>query len=85
MLRILLFCILLLISVVVPTWLLAVIALVYALRYTAYELIPLALCIDAYYGMSFYGHLPYYTLCAILLLIVVEYIKPRLSLYNEVS
>ena len=68
---------------VAPTALFIVCALAYALRYTAYELIVIAAAIDAYYGMG--TSVPYYTICTILGVLIIEWMKPRISLYNEVS
>ena len=80
-LRLFLFAALALLSVFAPVWLLAACTVVYALRFTAYELMVLAACIDAYYGgMPFF---PYYMIATTLLLLVVEFIKPRLIVYNE--
>lgn len=79
--RLLLFIAVLLCAVVAPTWLLAALAVVYAFRYTAYELIFVAAAIDAFYGTG--THIvPYYTISFVLLLICIEWIKPRISLYN---
>jgi len=80
-LRLFLFAALMLLSVFAPVWILAACALAYALRFTAYELLVLAACIDAYYGGS--SALPYYTLVTAALLLAVEYIKSRLIVYNE--
>ena len=81
MLRISLFTCMAVLTVFAPVWLLAVCAFLYALRFTAYELLVLAACIDAYYGG--FVAIPYYTLVAALTLLIVEYIKPRLIVYNE--
>ena len=80
--RILLFTILVFATVVAPTPIFIVGALAYAFRYTAYELLLLAVCIDAYYGV---GHLsvPYYTIITSVGLFFIEWMKPRISLYNE--
>lgn len=81
-LRIVFFIILLILVIVAPVALLAVCAFLYALRYTAYELIVVAGAIDAYYGLGLSG-VPYYTLITIGALIVIEWQKPRFSVYNE--
>lgn len=82
--RILLFILVCVIAIIAPTALLAVCSLAYALRYTAYELIVLAAAIDAYYGLGF-TIVPFYTLIACVSLISIEWIKPRISVYNEVK
>jgi hypothetical protein len=73
--------ILIFLSTLLPWYLLSVLVLMYALRYTAYELIVLAIAIDAYYGV--YYTLSYYTFAAVALLICVEWAKPRFLIYNE--
>ncbi len=74
---------LVLIAVAAPTIVFALCACAYALRYTAYELVCIAAAIDAYYGAG--TIIPYYTLCACAGLLIIEWIKPRISLYNEAS
>lgn len=68
-------------AVAAPAWLLALIALAYAFRYTGYELIFVAAAIDAFYGAGSFSF-PYYTLAAAAGLICIEWVKPRISLYN---
>lgn len=53
----------------------------YALRYTAYELIVFSALIDGYYGT--WLQVPVYTLSSILLLICIELAKPHLTFYNQ--
>lgn len=71
------------IAVVAPTPILAICACAYALRYTAYELIILAMCIDGFYGIGSPILIPYYTIVACIGLIVIEWIKPHISVYNQ--
>jgi hypothetical protein len=80
--RILLFCVLVFATVVAPTPVFIAIALLYAFRYTAYELLLLAVCIDAYYGVG-QILIPYYTITTCVALILIEWMKPRIWLYNE--
>ncbi len=80
--RLILFVGLCVIALVAPTAVLAVCALAYALRYTAYELILVAATIDAYYGLGF-TIVPYYTIVTCVCLVLVEWIKPRISVYNQ--
>jgi hypothetical protein len=68
-------------AVVFPTWLFALCAFFYALRYTAYELLFLSCAIDAFYGAGAIA-IPYYTIFTALTLVIVEWLKPRFSLYN---
>jgi hypothetical protein len=81
-LRLLFFILLCIVAITAPTAVLAVCALAYALRYTAYELILLAAAIDAYYGLGF-TIVPYYTMVVCVSLILIEWIKPQISVYNQ--
>jgi hypothetical protein len=57
---------------------------VYAFFFTPYELIVLALCIDALYGTGMGSSLiPKYTLCVLGIAVLLLWIKPRLSVYNQ--
>jgi hypothetical protein len=80
--RLILLCLILVVAVVAPTAVLVVCALAYALRYTAYELIFIAAAIDAYYGLGGMT-LPYYTFCTCAALILIEWVKPFISVYNQ--
>ncbi len=82
MIRLLLFIPVILSAVVGPPILFAGVAIFYALRYTAYELIVLSGMVDAFYSYE-YGFVPYYTILTIISLLIIEYLKPRLSLYNQ--
>jgi hypothetical protein len=81
--RIFAFLVLLFLVVTLPTWLLAVCALIYAFRFTAYELIVVGACIDTYYGGGTLLYIPYYTFFSIAIVFIAEFIKPRISVYNE--
>ena len=83
-LRTVFFIILVFATVVAPTPVFIIGALAYAFRYTAYELLLLAVCIDAYYGVGTFL-VPYYTIITCIGLIFIEWLKPRISLYNEVK
>ncbi|MCA9361607.1 hypothetical protein KC845_03560 [Candidatus Kaiserbacteria bacterium] len=54
--------------------------IVFALRYTGYELIVIAGLIDAYFAPH---DLPYYLFFVVLLVVFVEWLKPKLTLYNK--
>ena len=80
--RILLFIVLMIACTVMPWQLLFLLGIAYALYFEeAYELILLAVLIDGYYGVN--APLPYYTVSTVALLLVVEWAKPRLLIYNE--
>ncbi len=81
--RVLFFILIVVIAVVAPTAVLAVCALAYALRYTAYELIFVAAGIDAFYGAGGILTVPYYILITSAVLILIEWVKPYISVYNQ--
>jgi hypothetical protein len=81
--RVIFFFIVLCLATVAPTWVFVISALVYALYFTAYELILLALCIDAYYGNFSITIVPYYVLITSASLIFIEWVKPHISVYNQ--
>jgi hypothetical protein len=81
-LRLFFFMLLCIVALIAPTAVLALCALAYALKYTAYELILLAAAIDAYYGLGF-TLVPYYTIVTCVSLLLIEWIKPRISVYNQ--
>lgn len=83
MLRLVFFFVLILIGTVAPAAVFAASALLYALCYTAYELLPLAVFMDAYFAIGHPYVIPYYTIGILILLICVEWIKPRISVYNQ--
>ena len=82
MIRFIFFSSIFILGVVGPFVVFIVGACVYALRYTAYELIVLAGMIDAYYGIQ-YPAFPKYTLIAIGGIFLLEWLKRQLSVYNE--
>jgi len=83
MIRIILFIAVVITAVTAPTIVFAVCAILYALKYTAYELIIVGACIDAYYSTMDFPLIPYYTLILCGLLIFIEWIKPRIWVYNQ--
>lgn len=68
-------------AIALPGWVLLPFALAYAFFFRAYELLVLAACIDAYFGIA--AHLPYYTICTLIMLVSVEWLKPYLALHNR--
>ena len=83
MLRFSLFLILIGLCTYAPVWLYVVALCCYAIRYTAYELIILGVFLDAFYGMDGGFMIPVYTLGVIIGLLVVESVKPHISVYNQ--
>jgi hypothetical protein len=80
--RILTFIVLVFIATILPTWVFGVCMILYALRYTAYELIFLSMSIDALYGFGYPIDVPYYTICTCFGLFFIEWLKPHISVYN---
>ena len=74
MYRVLFFIAIVIIAVTGPVFLLAAFALGYALMYRAYELVLVAVCIDAYFGT---GEIPYYLLVSTVAIIAIELLKPH--------
>jgi hypothetical protein len=81
-LRTFIFLVLLSLATFLPTAIYMLCALVYALFFTAYELIILAVFIDAYYGLTGISLVPYYTLITAACLLIIEWIKPHISVYT---
>ena len=72
---------LLLLSTLLPVPLLAVLAFLYSLKWSAYELLILAALLDSFYGV---GHVvPYYTTVLFASLLIIEWAKPQFLIYNR--
>ena len=82
-LRIFLFLVLLGLCAYAPVWLYVVGIVCYAVRYRAYELVILAVFLDAFYGMDGGFMIPVYTLGVIIGLLAIESVKPYISVYNQ--
>ncbi len=82
-LRIILFLGLIVAATTGPLWITSVLALVYAFRYIAYELLAVAFVLDGFYGVQFAISIPFYTFCVLLGLVIIEYLKPLISVYNQ--
>ena len=67
-------------STLVSAWILLPIALLHALAWFGLELIIIATLIDVYFGAG--SVVPYYTLAAVVIVAVAEWVKPRLSFYS---
>ena len=65
----------------IPIYVFLVGVCVYALLWRGYELILLALFIDAYFGAGL--SIPYYSLYTIALVALTEWLKPSLLIYNR--
>lgn len=80
--RLVLFSIFLVSTTVAPAWFLVLCVVMYALKYTAYELMFLTVMVDA---LSSIGHqfvIPQYTISMCIVLLCIECIKPYISVYN---
>jgi len=78
--RIIAFISIVFLSTLLPWYVLLLLAIGYSMYWSAYELLFLAVGIDAYFGVEFV--LPYYTVTTFCLLVAIEWVKPRLLLYN---
>jgi hypothetical protein len=65
------------VSAPVPVF--VVLLIVYMYRYTAYELIVIAACIDAFFGWSV---VPYYLVGTTVAIVLMEWVKPRLRVVS---
>lgn len=79
--RLILFIGILFLSTFIHPLLLMVLVVGYTALFPAYELLLLALLLDAYYG-SGVAIVPLYTSGCVLLLLSAEYIKPKLQWYQ---
>ncbi len=69
-----------LVGILFPWWILVCVALLYAFRFKAYELIPLAVLFDASFGLHTL-RIPFplwYTLGACLVVVLMGYFRPLL-------
>lgn len=60
-----------------PWWILLPAVIVYLITFSGYEIVILAVLLDGYYGNAV--SVPYYTLCASVLWLLVEYLAPYLQ------
>lgn len=75
------FIILFILSTLVHPLILLPLALWHALNWRAYELLIIAVCADAYFGISY--TIPYYTISTLIILIVAEWLRVHLSFYTN--
>jgi len=57
----------------------SIVTVLYAFRYTAYELVVLGWCLDVQFMT---GSVPYYTIVSAGFFVCVEWLKPRLLAYT---
>lgn len=81
MIRTLSFGLILLVALIFsPVWSVPLIVL-HMLRYSAYELLILAVCIDVYFGAHAW---PYYTLVVVFGLVVITFVRPYVTFFETV-
>ncbi len=80
--RILLFTSVVVTAATGPWWLFVLAFAVYAGVYVGTELLLVAFLIDGYYGYTT-AVFPWYTLCALVVLLVVRIIRPHISVYTD--
>ena len=80
--RIIVWTLLLFLASTMPLPFLMLFVVLYALKWSAYELIVLGVLIDGYFGFTIHEW-PLYTISIVIVVIGVEFIRPRLSFYTE--
>ncbi len=80
--RLLFFIGLTLTTLMAPFWVFAVLTFVYALMWQSYELLILALCVDALFGDRSTGIFYQYTLFVAMALVMLFFIKPYIRFYK---
>lgn len=69
------------VSIFVSPLVILPLAILHALSWFGLELIVIGVLIDVYFGVGI--TIPYYTLAALVIVFVAEYIKPYLTFYSE--
>jgi len=82
LLRILFFITLICTGFTGPLWLFAAGTVIYIFMYLGIEVIILAVAIDAYFGFGSDGWFMY-TICTSVVLFLLQWAKPHLSVYNQ--
>lgn len=72
-----------LLSGILPWWLVLPLWGAYALGYTAYELIVLGVLMDAYFGYSAGALQLFYAIAGVGICIAAELLKPRIAWYSD--
>lgn len=80
MIRFLAFLGVVILSVITPLYIFVPAAVLYIFYFSGYEIIFLAACVDVFYGG--YLQIPYYTISAMLITVLLEYIRPNLMTRN---
>jgi hypothetical protein len=62
-----------------PDWLFFVTAGLFSVKYCGYEVILIAALVDAYFGL---GSIPYYVLITTAGVMMIEWLKPKVTLYT---
>ena len=83
MIRAVLSLLMFLFAIFLPFWLLVPIAIAYAIRFWAFELIIFAALIDAYFGAVV--DWPYYTIGALAIVVLAELAKEHLNILNTTN
>ena len=72
----------LLVGVFSPLGLFVLASTIYAVSFSSLELIIIAGIIDAYYGYTI-AYLPISTFSVLVVVVIVEWVRPSISLYNQ--
>lgn len=81
--RLSLFIVIIIIALSLPFPFFIIAVLLYVTRYTGYELLPVALCIDAQFGSSSLLHGYIYVASVGFLILSALLIKPLLNVYSD--
>lgn len=73
-----------LVALMTPLWFFAACVFFYALARPGYELLFIAVLIDAQFGLAHPGFQFTYTVLTAGILVVLAFLKPQLSFYREV-
>lgn len=79
--RIIVWVLLLFLASTIPLPFLILFVVPYAFKWSGYELIVLGMLVDGYFGFTIHEW-PLYTISIVIVVIGVELIRPRLSLYT---
>jgi hypothetical protein len=80
MIRILAFLCLIVIALMMPVWAFVIAAVGYACMFGLYEILVLAVLVDARFGDAARGFSYMYTLLSAVIVLAVRFIRPRLQL-----
>ncbi len=81
--RLTLFILLALASLLSPWWLVLGISIAYALKWPGYELIVLGMLVDSTFWHNTTIAVPFYTIAGTMLVVAVTFLRPYLAAFDE--